>query len=400
MQIGNSTNPNDGGRRRAAGRDMGSRRLARIVLDPTDADRNEEIVRRCSERGLHTCKQVFALGPFALRYELDLLPAEVERLLDAVSLDLAPRPSTALEIRRRVELNMLPTGLELLDRKLLGGIPARSVTEIVGAPGIGKTQFSMMLSVRALRQAASRAAPGERYGVVYLDTEAGFRSERAFQMADVLFPAVLGAARQELASRLHYVHLTNSRALMSTLDQLESLIIQQGVRLVVLDSAAALARKEYGREALAERQRLLAKQAAVLKQLAENFAIPVIVTNQMTTHWADVAPDTGEVSNEQVAAALGNTWAHSVNTRLEMRRDADGAWLSQSVVVQRSRSQPHSATFALTASLKGACMRFIRTPIAKYFQKPCVVPGKDECCSNIAGSDIGAGRVKGSDHIS
>ena len=65
----------------------------------------------------------------------------------------------------------------------------------------------------------------------------------------------------------------------------------------------------------------------MLKQLAEDFAIPVIVTNQMTTKWTDIASDTGDESNEQLAAALGNTWAHSVNTRLELRRDVDGALL-------------------------------------------------------------------------
>ena len=318
---------------------MGSRRLARIALDPADAGSSEDLARRCRERDLHTCKQLFALGPFALRYELDLLPREAEGLLDAVSLDVAPRPSTALELKRRVEINTLPTGMELIDRKLLGGIPARSVTEVVGAPGVGKTQLSMMLSVLALRQAASRADPEERYGVVYLDTEAGFRSERVLQMAETLFPAVLASARHQLASRLHYVHLSSTRSLMSTLEQLESLVIEQGIRLVVLDSAAALVRKEYGREALAERQRLLGQQAAVLKQLAENFAIPVVVTNQMTTHRTDVAPNTGEEPSEQLAAALGNTWAHSVNTRLELRRDADGTSLRCSCATPASRPQ-------------------------------------------------------------
>ena len=82
-------------------------------------------------------------------------------------------------------------------------------------------------------------------------------------------------------------------------------------------------RKEYGRDALAERQRLLGQQASLLKRLAENFGIPVVVTNQMTTHRSEL-PATGEEPTEQLAAALGNTWAHAVNTRLELRRDADG----------------------------------------------------------------------------
>ena len=302
---------------------MGSRRLARVTLDPADAASNEDLGRRCREKDLLTCKQLFTLGPFALRYELDLLPAEAERLLDAVSDDVAPRPATALELKQRVEMNTLPTGLELIDRKLLGGVSARSVTELVGAPGVGKTQFSMMLSVLALRQAASRAAPGERYGVVYLDTEAGFRSERMVQMAESLFPPILSEACQQLGSRVHYLHLTSSRALMAALDQLESLVIEQGIRLVVLDSAAALVRKEYGRDNIAERQRLLGQQAAVLKRIAENFAIPVLVTNQMTTHRSEVAGD-GNEPTEQLSAALGTSWAHAVNTRLELQRGADG----------------------------------------------------------------------------
>ena len=302
---------------------MGSRRLARIALDATDAAWREDLRQRCESKEITTCRQLFELGPFALRHELDLLPAEAERLLDAVSDDVAPQPTTALEIKQRVEVNSLPTGLALIDRKLLGGIPARSVTEVVGAPGVGKTQFSMMLAVLALRQAASRAAADESYGVVYLDTEAGFRQERMMQMAGSLFPAVLAGAAQSLGSRLHYLSLSTTRALMEALEQLEGLIIEHGIRLVVLDSAAALVRKEYGRDALAERQRLLGQQASLLKRLAENFGIPVVVTNQMTTHRSEL-PATGEEPTEQLAAALGNTWAHAVNTRLELRRDADG----------------------------------------------------------------------------
>ncbi len=143
------------------------------------------------------------------------------------------------------------------------------------------------------------------------------------QMAGSLFPAVLAGAAQSLGSRLHYLSLSTTRALMEALEQLEGLIIEHGIRLVVLDSAAALVRKEYGRDALAERQRLLGQQASLLKRLAENFGIPVVVTNQMTTHRSEL-PATGEEPTEQLAAALGNTWAHAVNTRLELRRDADG----------------------------------------------------------------------------
>lgn len=55
------------------------------------------------------------------------------------------------------------------------------------------------------------------------------------------------------------------------------------MKLVIVDSVAALARSDYGAGAasLAERQAALSAQAARLKYLAETFGLPVLVTNQV-----------------------------------------------------------------------------------------------------------------------
>jgi hypothetical protein len=69
------------------------------------------------------------------------------------------------------------------------------------------------------------------------------------------------------------------------LQSLESVIIDHSVRLIIIDSIAALARSDFGAGAgggsLADRQAMLSQQAARLKQLAETFRIPVLVTNQV-----------------------------------------------------------------------------------------------------------------------
>lgn len=199
----------------------------------------------------------------------------------------------------------------------------RAITEIVGPPGVGKTQFSMMVSVLAIRQAASRSK-GEPYGVIYIDTEAGFRPDRVDQIAGILFPSRMDS----IGNHLHYFQVSSSSELMTVLEQLEALIIEAGVNLVVLDSAAALVRKEYGRETIVQRQRLLARQAALLKRLADIFSIPVVVTNQMvmSRHAIPLRSANGEDSDHEhvLSAALGNTWAHCVNTRLELQRDSRG----------------------------------------------------------------------------
>jgi RecA/RadA recombinase len=59
---------------------------------------------------------------------------------------------------------------------------------------------------------------------------------------------------------------------------------QRDVKLIILDSIAALLRTEFGgREAtaLAARGEMLGQQAAVLKAVAEANRIPVVVTNQV-----------------------------------------------------------------------------------------------------------------------
>jgi RecA/RadA recombinase len=59
---------------------------------------------------------------------------------------------------------------------------------------------------------------------------------------------------------------------------------QRDVKLIILDSIAALLRTEFGggeAAALAARGEMLGQQAAVLKAVAEANRIPVVVTNQV-----------------------------------------------------------------------------------------------------------------------
>ncbi len=62
---------------------------------------------------------------------------------------------------------------------------------------------------------------------------------------------------------------------------LEEEIIEKKIKLIILDSVASLVRKEYnsrGGKSLIDRTNLLAKQAATLKYIAENFHIPVSIS--------------------------------------------------------------------------------------------------------------------------
>jgi RAD51-like protein 1 len=59
---------------------------------------------------------------------------------------------------------------------------------------------------------------------------------------------------------------------------LEEEIISKGVKLVIIDSVASVVRKEFDTQLqgnIKERNKFLAKEASLLKYLAEEFSIPV-----------------------------------------------------------------------------------------------------------------------------
>lgn len=105
---------------------------------------------------------------------------------------------------------------------------------------------------------------------------------------------------------------------LACLQGLQAAIIDHSIKLIIIDSIAALARTEFEAQAVAERQRMLGRQASRLKFLAESFRIPVLVTNQVTTAIGGRGGG-GVRAQEQgtrLMAALGPMWAHAVNTRL------------------------------------------------------------------------------------
>ena len=89
-------------------------------------------------------------------------------------------------------------------------------------------------------------------------------------------------------------------------------MVQCAVKMVLVDSIAALVRKEFASQQAPERNESLALQAQRLKWLAETFDIPVLVTNQIVTNFSH--DQNGESSS--LVPALGTTWAHHVNTRV------------------------------------------------------------------------------------
>lgn len=86
-----------------------------------------------------------------------------------------------------VNTSFLPTGVQELDQILGGGLLVGAITEVVGSPGVGKTQLSINCLVYALVHA--RAA-GHNAHVLYFDTELKFEPSRVAEVACAVFPEV------------------------------------------------------------------------------------------------------------------------------------------------------------------------------------------------------------------
>jgi len=105
------------------------------------------------------------------------------------------------------------------------------------------------------------------------------------------------------------------------LTEIKLLLRQKPVKLVVIDSIAALFRVEYSKEQSVERARVLSAHAHELLKLSDEFKIPIITINQVTDYFFDNFNSTNYSSQSKfVIPALGLAWSNCVNTRIILSR--------------------------------------------------------------------------------
>ncbi|RDD37656.1 DNA repair protein RAD51-like protein 2 [Trichoplax sp. H2] len=299
---------------------------------------SHELVDVLLQHKITTCKDILALSNVELMNMTGLSYQHSKDVIQSASRSVSPNAQTAASLFNPIASKYpayLSTSLSPLDCALRGGLRLSNLTELVGPPGSGKTQFCIMLSILA-------TLPNEMLGLdgstIYIDTEASFTAERLVEMATCKFPEYF-SNREHLSKltqrvcvsvQLESRSLVNRQALLS----LEEDIIKRNVKLIIVDSIASPVRKEFDRTSSTQRGQILSKQAAILKRIAEAFSIPIIITNQITTSYNQRKNDSindEDVSNIQaddssttafedhrphIIAALGETWAHNVNTRL------------------------------------------------------------------------------------
>lgn len=221
----------------------------------------------------------------------------------------------------------LATTLRGLDEALGGGIPVGKLTEVVGPSGIGKTQFCLKLALLATLPECYGGLNGR---VVYIDTESKFSSRRMIEIGQKSIPQIFrqeGLA-QKMTGRILVMRPTSLSDFTKSLEQMKVTLLQNDVKLLIVDSMAALMSTENERGASDRTQHPLRWALSFLKSIAEFSRIPVIVTNQVRSqskddgyHYLFEVKKKGDSHGTErfeshLVAALGIQWAHAVTIRL------------------------------------------------------------------------------------
>jgi len=149
--------------------------------------------------------------------------------------------------------------------------------------------------------------------VAYIDTEGTFRPERIVQIAERF-----GVDPEQACENISYARAENSEMQLELLETLAENFATNEYRLLVIDSIMALYRVDFsGRGELSERQQALGAFLRKLTQMAEEFNLAVLMTNQVQSDPGASALFAGADGRKPIG---GHILAHASTTRLLLRK--------------------------------------------------------------------------------
>ncbi|XP_008104796.1 DNA repair protein XRCC3 isoform X2 [Anolis carolinensis] len=250
--------------------------------------------------------------------------------MDLDQLDVNPRVIAA--IKRALQLfkdknqrRKLSLGCPVLDGFLQGGIPLTGITEIAGESSAGKTQIALQL---ALSIQYPYKYGGLESGAVYICTEDAFPNKRLQQLIqqqanlrDDVPPIVV--QKIKFGNRIFVEHTADLDAFRNCITNRIGILLSRGmVRLIIVDSIAALFRCEFGAKDSVLKAKYLLMFGAKLHELSSQFQIPIVCINQVTDTMdtAGRAVHSPSCTAQRVAPALGITWSNQLLMRLMASR--------------------------------------------------------------------------------
>ncbi|NXI63147.1 XRCC3 protein, partial [Anseranas semipalmata] len=294
-------------------------------------DVNPKVVAALKKADIKSIKEVLNLSGADLQRLTKLSSADIECLLKTVSRTLRRNCMvTALQLYQNKDHfasqhQKLSLGCSVLDNLLKGGIPLVGITELAGESSAGKTQISLQL---CLCVQYPYKYGGLESGAVYICTEDVFPSKRLQQLIDQQHklradvpPEIIQKIR--FGNNIFVEHAADLDTFHNCITKRISLLLTRGmVRLVVIDSIAALFRCEFGASDSVLKARYLQMFGAQLHSLSTRFRTPIMCINQVTDAGSEAEATQSGCSSvdNRVSPALGITWANQLLMRLMVSR--------------------------------------------------------------------------------
>ncbi|XP_030628014.1 DNA repair protein XRCC3 [Chanos chanos] len=300
-------------------------------MDWEQLELNPRIIAAVKRASLKSVKDILSLSGPDLQRLTHLSKTDVQHLHTVVAVAYRKTPPiTALQLYRGEHPSLeqgrlLSLSCPVLDALLRGGLPLCGITELAGESAAGKTQFGLQL---CLSVQYPQDYGGLGSGAVYICTEDSFPIKRLRQLTSQLSrlrPEVPQAVSRGISftDNIYIEHTADLGALQTCISQRLPILLSRGlVRLIVIDSVAALFRAEFQAGEAAERARHLLALSSTLHRLSHSYCTPVLCINQVTDVIDGSNPgrcDYGLVDSK-VLPALGMAWANQVMVRLMLRR--------------------------------------------------------------------------------
>ncbi len=162
-----------------------------------------------------------------------------------------------------VEINRkLPFDQKNLDEFFGGGIEYKSLTNIYGPPGSGKTNIALLSCVSCIKK-------GKK--VIFIDTEGGFSAERFSQISGDF---------EKFSKNIILIEPKTFDEQNKVVKDLEKKCDNK-IGLIVLDSLVNLYRLVLDDENFQKINRMLSSQLAKLSKISREKDLPVLITNHM-----------------------------------------------------------------------------------------------------------------------
>jgi RecA/RadA recombinase len=189
---------------------------------------------------------------------------------------------------------ILPSGVSLLDRILNGGLHTGLFTHVYGEASAGKTTLALQFVTNAHRL---------DFGTIYVNSENTTPVRRLEQMTSHSFSDI-----EDMVKILAPRGFDEQGALIDDLE----LFLRENTKLVIIDTLTRYYRLELEDKKINyAKHRELNRQAGVLKGLARNREIAVMVLNQVRAQF------TGVDDFEPVAKNILDYWSdYSVELRV------------------------------------------------------------------------------------